>query len=385
VTSIAGRGVALAGAVLAVMMVVVVSFGATDKPADAACLPGGGIPSSADLPQVIIDGVNALKPSYDQAGAENNVSWALLAAIDYRENGNDPALSALSGEPIGSINPDTGAVTSSKLDSLHQAAAHVKGMAAMVYGVNLTAASSGDEIKNALIAYNRGFSYQRASMPADASPYVMNQYDAAHQNMVFPSIPGETLAGRTDTRPGGFTVFTRLGGSSATGCPALSGNAIVAIAQQQIGLREIPDDCNCGPDIQKFLGSSPGEFWCADFVSWVYLQAGHPFTGGQDGGWRLAGVAGLRQWLGDNGIYHFPGDGDAPQTGDVIIFSGDEHTGLVESFDGSTINTIEGNTSNKVGRRSYGLSDPTVVGWGRMIATAPPVAFSASPPLRLAA
>jgi len=49
-----------------------------------------------------------------------------------RENGNDPGLSALSGEPVGSRNPDQPATTTSKLDSLEKAAAHLKAMAASV-------------------------------------------------------------------------------------------------------------------------------------------------------------------------------------------------------------------------------------------------------------
>ena len=61
--------------------------------------------------------------------------------------------------------------------------------------------------------------------------------------------------------------------------------------------------------------------------------------------------------------------------------SGDnEHTGIVERLDDAgtpdlgddVIHTIEGNTSNEVGRRSYGVGDANVVGWGRMRAEASP-------------
>ena len=148
---------------------------------------------------------------------------------------------------------------------------------------------------------------------------------------------------------------------------------IVRIAQEQLGLAEIPDGCNCGPQIQKFLGSSAGEAWCADFVSWVYREAGHPFSGGVDGGWRLPGVAGMHGWLVANGIWHERGGGDTPQPGDVIVFRDDDHVGIVEAVEGSTVRSIEGNTSNAVGRRSYSdyNSNPEVRGWGRMRATAP--------------
>jgi hypothetical protein len=200
--------------------------------------------------------------------------------------------------------------------------------------------------------------------------------------MVWPNIAGEPLAGRTEyNRYGAFTVFSRLGGTAPSGCAGLSGNKIVAIAQQQLGLQEQPLGCNCGAQIQPFLGSSTGEAWCADFVSWVYKEAGAPFTGGADGGWRLAGVTGLRQWLAANRIWHDRGDGDVPQPGDVIIFNGDEHTGIVEKTDGTTVDTIEGNTSDQVARRSYDsyATNGDIVGWGRQRSAATTAALGAHP------
>jgi hypothetical protein len=345
------------------------------------CGPGIPIPASADLSPGAVEAINALKGSYEQAGSAKGVPWTLLAALDYRESGNDPNRSALSGEPIGEANPDNpSTTTTSKLDSLERAAEHLKAMASSVYGVELTAASPPEDVKAALLAYNRGSIYKQAGASWDVSPYVMNQFDAAHTDMVWPSIRGEPLAGRTEyARYGGWTVFVRLGAGSADSCGGLSDVELVRIAQEQLGLREVPDGCNCGEQIQKFLGSSAGEAWCADFVSWVYREAGHPFTGGVDGGWRLPGVTGLRAWLEQNGIWHNRGTGDKPGPGDVIVFGDEEHTGIVERLDDAgtpdagddVIHTVEGNTSNEVGRRSYGVADGYVVGWGRMRAEAP--------------
>jgi hypothetical protein len=343
-------------------------MGLGGAPPAGACSPSDPVPSSAELAPATVSAINALRDSYDRAAQDNGLSWTVLAAIDYREDGNDPGRSALSGEPIGSANPDSGTVTTSKLDSLERAAETVKAMASSVNGVALTASSGGDDVKNAFLAYNRGSIYKSSGAPADSSPYVMNQYDDAHRDMRWPDVAGEPLAGQTEYgRYGAFTVFTRLGGSAPSGCAGLSGNRIVAIAQQQLGLKEVPDGCNCGPEIQPFLGSSSGEAWCADFVSWVYKEAGSPFSGGSDGGWRLAGVSGLHQWLVDNGIWHNRGDGDVPQPGDVVIFADDEHTGIVEKTDGTTLDTIEGNTSNQVARRSYDdyAANGEIVGWGR--------------------
>lgn len=60
-----------------------------------------------------------------------------------------------------------------------------------------------------------------------------------------------------------------------------------------------------------------------------------------------------------------------PKPGDQIFFStahsksNVSHTGLVEKVDGSKVYTIEGNTSDRVARRSYYLSDSYIVGYGR--------------------
>jgi hypothetical protein len=245
-------------------------------------------------------------------------------------------------------------------------------MASSVYGVKLTATSPPQDLQAAFLAYNRGFIYKRAGASWDISPYVMNQLDAAHMDMPWPRVPGEPLAGRPDHRYGTFTIYVRLGG--ATGCAGISGNRIVAIAVLQIGLKEIPQGSNGGPEIAKFKGSAAnnGEPWCADFVSWVYREAGSPFSGGSDGGWRIAGASGLEAWLAQRGIWHRRGDADVPQPGDVVEFGGGSHSGVVEKVEGDTLDTIEGNTSDMVARRAYKAynGDGYITGWGRMKAAA---------------
>lgn len=57
-----------------------------------------------------------------------------------------------------------------------------------------------------------------------------------------------------------------------------------------------------------------------------------------------------------------------PRAGDIIFFQNDNgiyHVGIVESVDGDTINTIEGNTSDKVLRRSYDRDAGKIAGYGR--------------------
>ena len=56
-----------------------------------------------------------------------------------------------------------------------------------------------------------------------------------------------------------------------------------------------------------------------------------------------------------------------PQVGDQIFFkqgSSIVHTGIVESVTSSTVNTIEGNTSDQVARRSYSRNSSQIYGYG---------------------
>lgn len=58
-----------------------------------------------------------------------------------------------------------------------------------------------------------------------------------------------------------------------------------------------------------------------------------------------------------------------PQPGDQIFFYDDggqiNHTGIVESVDGNTVTTIEGNSSDRVARRQYDINSGYIAGYGR--------------------
>jgi hypothetical protein len=152
------------------------------------------------------------------------------------------------------------------------------------------------------------------------------------------------------------------------------GQAFDHMALGQVGFKEV-NGCNCGPDIDKFT-QAHHEPWCADFVSWVYKQAGHPFSGGVDG-WRIASAESLRQWFVQRGWYHPRTSADVPQSGDVVSFvhsgTGSDHTGIVDRVEGTTLYTVEGNTSNGVYRRSYPnfRNNRQIMGWGRLNSGSP--------------
>jgi len=125
---------------------------------------------------------------------------------------------------------------------------------------------------------------------------------------------------------------------------------VVAIAARllQLGIRETRT--NRGPWIGTFTDGN-AEAWCADFVSYVLRLAGHPFTGGLSGGWRIAAAAGVRDWFAARSRYAPRALAD-PRPGDVVYFR-HSHVGIVVAVHGIVLTTIEGNASDAVRERVY--------------------------------
>ncbi len=118
-----------------------------------------------------------------------------------------------------------------------------------------------------------------------------------------------------------------------------------------------------------YNGKKNGFAWCDMFVDWCFLTAF-----GYENALKLlcqperSAGAGCTYSLGyykAKGQLHTSG----PKPGDQIFFgkstSDVDHTGIVEKVDGSKVYTIEGNTSDRVARRSYALTDRSIVGYGR--------------------
>lgn len=172
-------------------------------------------------------------------------------------------------------------------------------------------------------------------------------------------------------------LYVRL--SDAAGYDGWQRMRVVQIAQGEIGQAEWSN---------RVLQYSEGnqENWCADFVSWVYWQAGIPFQGSAAKGrssWRIplvwkpvSGVPNLRDYAKFLGGWREAESGYRPGPGDIVILAqaGNtslSHTGIVEKIDntekGPVITTIEGNADNKVSRRSYPLSDSRIDGYAKVI------------------
>jgi hypothetical protein len=69
--------------------------------------------------------------------------------------------------------------------------------------------------------------------------------------------------------------------------------------------------------LTTYTDGTPYEEWCADFISYVYQQAGYPFTNGSADGWDENDANSI-QFMGFN--MHQAGSGYQPKPGDVAFF-----------------------------------------------------------------
>jgi hypothetical protein len=141
------------------------------------------------------------------------------------------------------------------------------------------------------------------------------------------------------------------------------GNAMTTIAGAEVGQAEQPPGSNDSARIAQYrtatVGSGVGP-WCAYFVSWVARQAGMPLG---DHGEGFGSVDQLYAWAQRNGRAVQNGPGVVPRPGDLIVF--DEHIGIVEQvLPGGKIQTLEGNSSDRVSRNVHDFSD--ALGYVRM-------------------
>lgn len=118
-----------------------------------------------------------------------------------------------------------------------------------------------------------------------------------------------------------------------------------------------------------YNGKKNGFAWCDMFVDWCMLTA-YGYTEAlrllcQPERSAGAGCTYSLMYYKQKGQFH----ASNPKPGDQIFFGTSttnvSHTGLVEKVDATKVYTIEGNTSDKVARRTYSLSDKKIVGYGR--------------------
>ena len=138
----------------------------------------------------------------------------------------------------------------------------------------------------------------------------------------------------------------------------LFGNGqLVTIAKSQLGNEG-------GQKFWSWWGFTERQEWCACFVSWCADQAGliqkeavPKFSVCTDG------VA----WFKAKGKWQ--SGGSVPTPGTIIFFDWDhdgasDHVGIVESCDGTTVHTIEGNSGDAVKQNNYTVNSQSILGYG---------------------
>jgi len=162
---------------------------------------------------------------YQQAADKTNVPWEFLVAIHYRET----SLRTNDSNPFQITNNK---VSGFSVDSATEAAEKAKSLVKSVYNKTLTKNSDAETIKLSLLAYNRGAMYKQGGCSWNESPYVMNQFDAAHKDMRWPNNSCEPPSVRDlgDSKLGGFTFYTILKGCSSR----ISGKAALPLDPTKI-------------------------------------------------------------------------------------------------------------------------------------------------------
>ena len=136
----------------------------------------------------------------------------------------------------------------------------------------------------------------------------------------------------------------------------IGNQAIIQVAASQEG--------KGGTTYWSWYGFNNRVEWCACFVSWCANQSGYiqkgiipKFSYCPDGA----------RWFEEKG--RFRDASYTPAAGDIIFFDWGnngtiDHVGIVESVSSGTVNTIEGNSGDKVARRSYSIGSNNIYGYG---------------------
>jgi len=134
--------------------------------------------------------------------------------------------------------------------------------------------------------------------------------------------------------------------------------AIVEVAASQIG--------NVGGrPYWSWYGFNFRMEWCAVFVSWCANECGF-IDAGIIPKFSSCTSQG-RVWFQARGLWQEPGH--VPSPGEIIFFDWDnsgncDHVGIVERVEGNMIHTIEGNSGDRVRRKSYSVNSVVVAGFG---------------------
>lgn len=136
-----------------------------------------------------------------------------------------------------------------------------------------------------------------------------------------------------------------------------SNSNMVKIAEKELGN-------NGGQPYWSWYGFPSRVEWCAAFVSWVANQNGYIDSGVIP---KFAYCPTGIEWFKSKNQWQ--SRGYTPKAGHIIFFDWDndgvsDHVGIVEKVEGTTVYTIEGNSSDAVKRQSYPIGSQLIQGYG---------------------
>lgn len=138
----------------------------------------------------------------------------------------------------------------------------------------------------------------------------------------------------------------------------LFGNGqLVTIAKSQLGHEG-------GEKFWSWWGFTERQEWCACFVSWCADQAG---LIQKEAVPKVSVCTDGVAWFQAKGKWQ--SGGSVPTPGTIIFFDWDhdgasDHVGIVESCDGTTVHTIEGNSGDAVKQNNYTVNSQSILGYG---------------------
>ena len=148
-------------------------------------------------------------------------------------------------------------------------------------------------------------------------------------------------------------------------------NKLLDWCRGEIGYHEGDSNYNKyaeNPDLERLLSwKAQWQPWCdlwvdTAFIECFGLEAASEMTYQPIGQGSAACANSMSFYRANGALYSSPEPGDQ-----IFFYSGGNigHTGIVESVEGGKVITIEGNTSDMVARRSYGIGSSVIAGYGR--------------------
>ena len=171
-------------------------------------------------------------------------------------------------------------------------------------------------------------------------------------NTVDAQAPGLVSHANLPTKYVPMTMSASSAQMIVASAPTPARQAILGIAEREFAKKPRAFDYNV---LQYTQGIR--EAWCADFVSYVYKEAGQTMTNYRTGGWRISGVQGMRDYFESKGMYRRAGS-YTPRSGDVAFYmtGGWNHVNIVTTTDGNKMITIGGNENRTVMRTSHTMN-----------------------------